>query len=774
MCAQSGYLIGIIYELYFEKSIAFILLIIGICFFLLKKVKLNFKIPLNKQIILLICLSSLFSNTYTLYLNNKYNSFYKNVPQNINANAVIIGEAEEKEYYCKYLVKIRDGTYKNKKFYINVKKNKKGKLEYGNLISLKGEYLIPSKARNYKGFDYREYLKTKKIYGTIKIDSYKIVEKNNLNYFLILSNRIRVFIINKSNSLLPKETSALLNGILLGDKSGIEENIIENFKESNLSHLLAVSGAHTGYIIIGITFLLNKSRFSKRWIYKLTIFSLSLYMFITNFAVSVVRACLTSIFVLVANLFYRKADLTNTISLSLLIILLVTPFSINEIGLQLSYLGTIGIVLLSKNIENILIKIKLNKFFAKLLSVCFSAQCLIMPIMALKFNKISLTFFISNILASSLLGINIILGFITIFISSISINIGSMLAILLNFSLKALIVIAEFSAKIPLNSILVKTPYIITIIFLYIVILGLNYIYSNGKLSLFQKRFFVLIKNKNFQKVLVVVILLIFLSNLYTHISQDLKIHFIDVGQGDSCLIITPNNKKILIDGGEGKTDVLLSYLLDRRIKTIDYIIISHFDSDHCNGLIDIIKSLKVKNIMLAGQAYFSDEYINIANIINSKQINVTFVKQGDSFNISKDVKLDILYPQQELEYKDLNNNSIMAKLTYNSFSILFTGDVEKAEDNILNSYRDVDLKSTVLKLAHHGSKTSSSKEFLEAVKPKIALIGVGENNKFGHPSPEVLQRLNDINCKIYRTDKMGEITIYVNGRGKIKIKTQI
>lgn len=696
------------------------------------------------------------------------------MPQTINANAVVVGDAEEKEYYCKYLVKIRDGTYKNKKFYINVKKNKESKLEYGDLISLKGEYLIPSKARNYKGFDYREYLKTKKIYGTIKIDSYKIVEKNNLNYFLMLSNKIRGFIINKSNVLLPKETSTLLNGILLGDKSGIEEDIIEDFKESNLSHLLAVSGAHTGYIILGITFLLNKSRFSKRWVYVVTIFSLILYMFITNFTASVVRACLMSIFVLVANLFYRKADLANTISLSLLVILIVNPFSINEIGLQLSYLGTIGIILLSKNIENILIRIKLNKSFAKLLSATVSAQCLIMPVMALKFNKISLTFFISNILASPLLGINIILGFITIFISSISINIGAMFAIVLNFSLKVLIFIAGLSAKIPLNSILVKTPYLITIIFLYISILGLNYIYSKGKLNLFQKRVLNLIKNKNFQKLLTVVILLVFLFNLYSSISQDLKIHFIDVGQGDSCLIITPDNKKILIDGGEGKTDVLLSYLLDRRIKTIDYIIISHFDSDHCNGLIEIIENLEVKNIMISKQAYFSDEYINIANIVNSKKVNVTFVKQGDSFNISKDVKLDILYPPKELEYKDLNNNSIMAKLTYNSFSILFTGDVEKAEANILNSYSEEVLKSTVLKLAHHGSKTSSSKEFLEAVKPQIALIGVGESNKFGHPSLEILQRLNDINCKIYRTDKMGEITICVDKKGRVKIKTQI
>lgn len=741
---------------------------------ILKKNKCRLPQLLNKQIVLVICLSALFSNTYMLYLNNKYNSFYKSAPQTINANAVVVGDAEEKEYYYEYLVKIRDGTYKNKKFYLNVKKNKSNKLEYGDLIELKGKYLIPSEARNYKGFNYREYLKTKKIYGTIKLDSFKIIEKNNLNYFSIASNKIRNYIINKSNELLPKETSRLLNGILLGDKSEIAEDIIENFKESNLSHLLAVSGVHTGYIILGVTFLLNKSHFSKKWMYVITIFSLVLYMFITNFAVSVVRACLMSIFVLISNLFYRKADLWATISLSLLIILLINPFSINEIGLQLSYLGTIGIILFVKNIEGILIKIKTNKFLAKLASVPIAAQCMIMPIMALRFNKVSLTFFISNILASPLLGLNIILGFITIFVSSLSVKIGAIFGVPLNFSLKALIFIADFTSKIPLSSILVKTPYFITIIFLYIVILSSNYIYSNGNRNLFQEKFYILINHKSFKKVLAIIIVLVILFNLFPAVSQDLKIHFIDVGQGDSCLIIMPNNKKILIDGGEGKTDVLLSYLLDRRIKQIDYIMISHFDSDHCNGLIEIIENLKVKNIMISKQAYFSDEYINIANIINSKKINVTYVKQGDSFNITREIKLDILYPPEDLEYKDLNNNSIVAKLTYNSFSILFTGDVESAETNILNSYSTEALRSTVLKVAHHGSKTSSSEKFLEAVKPKIALIGVGENNKFGHPNSEVLQRLNDINCKIYRTDEMGEITIYINKKGKMKIKTQI
>ncbi len=661
-----------------------------------------------------------------------------------------------------------------------MKKDKNCKPKYGDLIKIDGEYIIPSESRNYKGFDYREYLKTKKIYGTIKTNNnINILKENNLNFILIVSNNIRNYVINASDKLLPAETSKLLIGILIGDKSGISENIINNFKISNLSHMLSVSGTHTSYIILGITYILNKSKISKKWIYIITIMILILFMFITNFTVSVTRACFMSIIILGANLLYRKQDFATSIAISLLIILVINPFSINEVGLQLSYLGTIGIILFNKNIKAILNKTSINSKIIEILSVTISAQIIIIPIMIFRFNTLSLTFFISNVLASPFLGINIILGFITIFISLISFSLAEMFAILLNLSLKALIFISSFTAKLPLSSILIKTPYLISIVFIYCIVLMLNYIFtlynSKTNLRLFQKR---LLKRENIKAFLVSILIIIILFNTFSYfyslIPKDLKIYFIDVGQGDSCLVITPKNKKILIDGGEGKTDVLLSYLLDRRIKSIDYIIISHFDSDHCNGLIEVIQKLKIKNILISKQAYFCNEYKNIANLINSKKIRVTFVKQGDELSIDKNVNINIFYPPENLEYDDLNNNSIVTKLTYNKFTMLFTGDIEKSEENILNKYKSRDLQSSIIKIAHHGSKTSSSEEFIKAVNPKIALIGVGENNKFGHPNKKVLERLKNINCKIYRTDKMGEIEIKVSKEGNLIINKMI
>lgn len=152
-------------------------------------------------------------------------------------------------------------------------------------------------------------------------------------------------------------------------------------------------------------------------------------------------------------------------------------------------------------------------------------------------------------------------------------------------------------------------------------------------------------------------------------------------------------------------------------------------------------------------------------------------LRNGDELKIEKDLKIQILWPKQEqIEENILNNNSIVAKLIYKNFSMLLTGDIEAvAEEEILKEYKNSNiLNSTILKVAHHGSKSSSTQNFIEKVKPKIALIGVGKNNTFGHPNEGVIERLKKINTKIYRTDEMGEIMIAVNKRGKIKINTKI
>jgi len=188
------------------------------------------------------------------------------------------------------------------------------------------------------------------------------------------------------------------------------------------------------------------------------------------------------------------------------------------------------------------------------------------------------------------------------------------------------------------------------------------------------------------------------------------------------------------------------------------------------------MKELKVDTVIVSKQGEDSDNYEKFKKIINEKHMKVLVVGQGDRLKIENDLYFDILWPHKLNLVSDnvLNNNSIVCKLNYKSFSALFTGDIEEiAENQLLDEYKSniKILSSMVLKVAHHGSKTSSTKEFIEAVKPKIALIGVGKNNKFGHPNDDVIERLEDLGIEVFRTDINGEIFIKVNSKGKIKVE---
>lgn len=700
--------------------------------------------------IILFAIFAVVGNIQVMYLNKKYHKVYKNTKNIENVKAVILKGPIENEYTYKYIVKAKTGQLKNKKFIIYINKNNNKLFKYGDLIKIQGEYSSPQTARNYRGFDYSKYLKILKIYGIIKIEEANLLKENDLNFVLISINNLKQKMIDHANKNMPQKTANLLLGLLIGQKDNIQEDIIKSFRTANLSHILAVSGAHTSYIILGLTYIITKSKAPRRIGYIITIIILLVFIIITGASYSVIRACIMSIITISAKLFYKKENFFISICVSLFIILIQNPFAINDIGLKLSFLGTIGIIVFNKNITEFFIRIKIKENIAKVLSLTFSAQLMIMPITILNFNAFSLTFFISNILASPLLGIIIILGFIAIFVSFVLNPISKILFFVLNLFLELLIFISEIVTKIPGSSILVKTPNLVFVITYYILILFINYFFiiKKNPIRRFQKKIIKICTIKNIKRIIKIIarifLIISFLTMLVRVINPTLKIYFIDVGQGDCTLIITPKGKKILIDGGEGKNEILLPYLLDRGINKIDYIIISHFDSDHCNGLIEVMEKIKVGKVIVSKQPGESEEYRNILEIIKRKNIEAYVVKAQDRITIEKDLYINILNPAGKLEFNDLNNNAMVAKLIYKNFSMLFTGDIEKAEENIAQKYKN-NLKSTILKVAHHGSKTSTNEEFLKYVEPQIALIGVGENNKFGHPNQQTIEKLKNI-----------------------------
>lgn len=539
----------------------------------------------------------------TLYmhtLNNYYDEKYEEL-ESLNGSyctAIVVSEGEEKDYKDVYEIEIKGiklllnlKKSKNKSLqnkenrYLSNKnsKNSSFKLKYGDKIEFYLEYEKPSTARNYMGFDYSNYLKTKKIFGTVNLkeEDVEIISHDNSNIILRKIYKLRNLMKTKIEKLLPKETSGLCLGMLIGETSGIEENMQENFRDSNLSHILAVSGANVSYIIVSITYIFNKMYLRKRLSKIISIILLILFMLLTGCTSSVNRACIMAILMLIAELLYRKSDVYNNLAISALILLIINPYSLLDIGFQLSYMGTIGIVFLHDKIGNFIkINNKIVKYFFEMIAVTTCANLAIIPIMMFHFNTISLTFYFSNIIVGPILGIVVIIGFIMFFISLIFTPISSLIAIVLNLMLKFIIKIAEITANMPFSKITIITPSFFFIIVWYLIIISISY---KQKVKIFYHK-----NNKLIKKIVSCILIIVLIVNLIIKVDKKLEIHFVDVGQGDACLIITPLNKKILIDGGGSEfgsfnvgEKTLLPYLLDRRINKLDYIIISHFDSDH-------------------------------------------------------------------------------------------------------------------------------------------------------------------------------------------------
>lgn len=538
---------------------------------------------------------SIIGDCYTKFCSIQYEKIYSK--SEISDYAIVVSEEKQTEYKKVYTIKTI-GSLKNKKFILKININSKISLKYGDLIKIDAEYEKPSIMRNYKGFDYSTYLKSKGIFGTIYANEndIKVLENNHINILEKTINNIKNCIICNSKKLIEDSTtSGLLIGILIGDTSYIDEKTEDDFKNSSLAHMLAVSGQHIAYIIIAISFALKVSRLGKTAGKIVSICILILFMLITGLTASVFRAGIMGIFIILASLFYRKSDIYTNLGLSMLIILFSNPFTIYDVGLWLSYGGTLGIVLFQKIFnELIVINVKNNtlqkilEFIKEMLVITISAQIIIIPIMALNFNQISIIFWLSNILASPIIAISIISGFILIIISIIFFPLSKILVIPIKFLINLLILIAEKTANIPFSNILVTTPTIGFVVIYYICLIIILYNKrTNKKQYRIEKTIINKIKN-NLKIIFIIATIICIVLYSIKIIDKKLYIHFIDVGQGDSTLIITPNSKIILIDGGGSDStydvgeNTLLPYLLDRKIKKIDYAMISHFDSDHC------------------------------------------------------------------------------------------------------------------------------------------------------------------------------------------------
>ena len=657
-----SYIIGILLGLYLKinmapfiiKSTIVAIVILSIIFVIIlrknimiitEKIKSN-KCNLKKikNIIIISIIPMVVSCIVMQYKESKYAKFQSNISQDIKFIGTVIEEEKESEYYNNYIVKINNinekENYRNICLLIKIKKNKNienKKLKYGDLIFISGLFEHATTRRNYKGFDYSQYLKTKNIYGICKTDanSLKVLKENSCFVTNMWINKLRNALKNNLQTLLPSDTASIAIALFLGDSSLIEDTQKQTFSNASLSHVLAISGMHVTYVIVGCSWILN--RFDKRKSKYVFIVFLIFFAQLVGGSPSVIRAVIMSSIMIASKIFYRKSDVINNISISCFIILIINPYNILNLGFQLSFLGTLGIVLFNKKIEEHLDDLHFDKYklsnknkkhnkseainknlnkseainknknlnksetinknkrhnknkstnlkkLKSLIITSISANILILPILIYNFNIFSVTFLFSNILISPILGIIFLIGYITVIISVVSIKIAIPFAKFLNILIKIFNYIAIFSSNIEITRVLVTTPNIITVVLYYIAIIYFFYYRSK------------VINNINYKmckRIIVIFSIVLILAKFIPIHNNNFKIFFIDVGQGDSTLIITKANKTILIDGGGSEIGdynvgekVLVPYLLNRKIKNIDYMIFSHFDSDHCGRII--------------------------------------------------------------------------------------------------------------------------------------------------------------------------------------------
>ena len=637
--------------------------------------------------------------------------------------------------------------------------------EYGDVLKIKGKLEKPTAQKNFGEFDYELYLAREKIFTYINIWQEKDIQKigeDDSNTLVSFSISARNKIIEITRQTLPTPYSYLLIGMLLGEKGFIPPDLKEAFTDAGIMHVLAVSGLHVGIIAMALLALLSILRLPKKLKLLILILILIMYASITGFRPSVLRATIMFIILIGGKLINRSRNLNISLFFAAFVILLLNPLILYDAGFLLSFIVTFSIINISPILQELLSKIVV--WIKNPLAVSIAAWIGIFPLSAYFFSKVSIISIVSNIFIVPLTGIAVILGFITFFIGMVSISLAGIIANINYLVLNLITFIAKLFSSLPFAFIYVAQPSIMVIVLYYLTVFFIIEMFY--KKTLPQKT-----KKKAALTVLSVTLLIIIIQLFYP--ADNLKVNFINVGEGDCILIEAPNKINILIDGGgtpqsdfDVGSKIVIPYLRRKGINEIDLLILTHPHLDHLEGLLPVLKELKVDMVLDSGLTCDSSEYKEFISLIQKKGIPYHKAKAGDNFIFNNNLEIFLLNPLYNSDFydeSDFNNASIVVKLFYKNADFLFTGDIEEPAEKKLLAWQNI-LQSDILKVAHHGSITSTNFKFLDKVDPSIAVITVGKNH-FGHPSQKIIERLEDKNIQIYRTDEDGTIIIRTNGQ---------
>ena len=669
---------------------------------------------MKKSKIILLYSILILSIIFQLKLNNKQSKYSK--AKEIEG---IIIECKRKQKKTSLIVKSKEK--------ILVTYNNKYKCSLGDKIKAKGNAIIPEGSRVFYQFNYKKYLLSKNIKIIFKAIKIKTIKKNTNILYKIKNKIIKHIEKYKSKNYL--------KALILADTEKIEQNIKESYRNNGISHLLALSGMQITILTTITKKALKTIIKNKNKINILTILILISYTSLTSLTPSIIRATLFYTATTIKKIFKIKIKNEYILVLIFLLMLNYRQYYIYNLGFKLSFIVSFYLLYIGK-------VIKKESYIKKTFSI--SAIAFIASAPLIINSSFSLNFL------TPLLNIYFIPLFSLIIypLSLLSFIIKPLDNILFKI-IKAAELISLKAQKINLSLSFAHLSALEIIVY-YILITFMLY----------------KIKNKKNEFIIIFFLLMIIHYNI-NYLNIYTKVTMIDVGQGDSILIKLKNNKgNILIDTGGTTNDysveenILKPYLKSEGIKSLDYLIISHGDNDHIGEAINLVNNFKVKKVIFNCGKYSNLEK-KLIKELNKK--NIKYYSCINELNINN--KLQFL---QTKEYDNENDNSNVIYTELNGYKFMFMGDASSTtEKEILNTYNLPNID--VLKVGHHGSKTSSSKEFINEINPKYSIISVGKNNSYGHPNKEVLEALKK--SKIYRTDEDGSILFTIKNN-KIKIET--
>ena len=561
-------------------------------------------------------------------------------------------------------------------------------------------------------------------------------------------------------SLSPQ--GAVLEALLLGARTRMDPSVTRSLQKAGIFHLFAISGAHIAILSFFLFSLFKLMRIQTRLSYILIMIFLFFFAFLVEGRPSVVRATIMALAFLFGKLIWKNVNLINTISISAFILLLFNPFSLFHLGFQLTFAATLSIILFFPKIIKCLPRLPFRT--SEILTLSLSAQLGILPFIVSSFNRVTFSSLILNYAALPLVGLIMASGYIFLLLSFTSSFLAGLLAQGIHFLIDLIIGCSHIFDRFSLISYRIPTPHLLTLI------------------SYFLFLYFMLLPSKVKRQKLVfllcfLVSLAILISYPFPPLSKNLKVTCIDVGQGDAILVEFPGHKKMLVDGGgfpkstfDVGERVVSPFLWRKGIKKIDYLVLTHAHPDHLNGLKAIARNFKIGEFWEAFSPMENDSYTEFKELLLPSVRKKRFFR-GDS-RLEKNVKIEALHPERMDPYvaTEQNDHSLVLRIIYEQTSFLLTGDIGKdAEREILENSGEI--KCQILKSPHHGSRSSSSKDFLDSTAPQIVMISLGEGNRYGFPHKEILERYKDIGAKVFRTDINGAIEISSDGR-RISVRT--